>query len=469
MVQEVRILPGTPLIIDDDLLFEEDGKERPSSLVNSYIISRSHEPRTSMRTLEIYVDALLAWLVFLDRIGTDLVSTRDELKAALGVYAEFQLSGKDKRRWANSTWNLNVTAISEFYKWAREEELAGATPFTYSSTMVLRNEVPVPALRNNAKLAVPKGHSTIKYLGREYQHILINTLEGMSPDGGCEIPTKRRHLSRNTVLARLMIASGLRNQELTYLTPFELPHSPKEKTEMPIMFAIPGTITKRGKPRTTWIDFDTLIQAEEYIRWERKIAAQDSSWLPKPGQGKPLFVECPDSLGATIGGERRSWSDVTLDERARLVSPEGGSCLLGLQSNGAPFRALGTVLRRVAARITERVDPKFPHVRPHMLRHTFAMNTLELLVRGYYDSVSKLSSHTQHNPALALYMTRQDPIMVLRDLLGHSSVSTTQLYLDRLDARRIYSDAFKSANLAHEDVSRSELDEVSAEFSEDCP
>ncbi|PVZ61231.1 hypothetical protein C9424_02315 [Arthrobacter sp. H-02-3] len=102
-----------------------------------------------------------------------------------------------------------------------------------------------------------------------------------------------------------------------------------------------------------------------------------------------------------------------------------------------------------------------------MLRHTFAMNTLERLVRGYYEAVARVSSRTNRNAALALYMTRQDPLMVLRDLLGHSSVTTTQLYLDRLDTRRIFADAFESAELDMHSGSEAIRDEVESEFLEE--
>ena len=35
--------------------------------------------------------------------------------------------------------------------------------------------------------------------------------------------------------------------------------------------------------------------------------------------------------------------------------------------------------------------------------------------------------------------------MVLRDLLGHSSALTTEVYLRRLDTTRIYADAYEQA------------------------
>lgn len=58
---------------------------------------------------------------------------------------------------------------------------------------------------------------------------------------------------------------------------------------------------------------------------------------------------------------------------------------------------------------------------------------------------------TAHGPdgALALYLGKSDPMMVLRDLLGHSSVLTTEKYLRRLDMTRIYRDAYDEAGREH--------------------
>ena len=44
-----------------------------------------------------------------------------------------------------------------------------------------------------------------------------------------------------------------------------------------------------------------------------------------------------------------------------------------------------------------------------------------------------------------MYLAKADPLMVLRDLLGHSSVLTTEAYLRRLDMTRIYADAYEQA------------------------
>ena len=42
-------------------------------------------------------------------------------------------------------------------------------------------------------------------------------------------------------------------------------------------------------------------------------------------------------------------------------------------------------------------------------------------------------------------MCSSDLLLVLRDLLGHSTVLTTEKYLRRLDTTRIYRDAYENA------------------------
>lgn len=72
----------------------------------------------------------------------------------------------------------------------------------------------------------------------------------------------------------------------------------------------------------------------------------------------------------------------------------------------------------------------FPHVWPHRCRHTFSMRTLEYLVTGHYRQAANLVKHADADAALIFYLTKADPLLVLRDLLGHSTVLTTEKYLN---------------------------------------
>ena len=72
---------------------------------------------------------------------------------------------------------------------------------------------------------------------------------------------------------------------------------------------------------------------------------------------------------------------------------------------------------------------------------------------------------------MALYLTQADPLLILRALLGHASVSTTEIYLSRLDATRIFRDAYAGAGaeagLSEAGLSEDVLAELAEEFSDE--
>ena len=194
------------------------------------------------------------------------------------------------------------------------------------------------------------------------------------------------------------------------------------------------------------------------------------AWRPPRRWGEPLLVTEPNERGGRINGVRRRWDALSPGERRRLVAPDGGSCLLAVKSGGGPFTAWASVFERTSDRIRARFEPRFPHVHPHRLRHSFSMHTLEYLVSGHYRRAARLVKATDAGPdaALAFYLSKADPLLVLRDLLGHSSVLTTEKYLRRLDTTRIYREAYEQAGitdglLTDQDAER----EANVEFAED--
>jgi hypothetical protein len=65
-----------------------------------------------------------------------------------------------------------------------------------------------------------------------------------------------------------------------------------------------------------------------------------------------------------------------------------------------------------------------------------------------------------------LYLTKADPLLVLRDLLGHSSVMVTEKYLRKLDTTRIYREAWERSGLSGDRPADAAAErEAAAEFS----
>ncbi|MCY0954762.1 site-specific integrase [Streptomyces sp. H27-S2] len=338
-----------------------------------------------------------------------------------------------------------MSILSLFYRWAMAEEYATAEPFTYRAARALFAGTGREVKVNLAVRRTPKPHVTIKYLEPDFTELLRKGLRGLAPDGSQDTGFHGRELTRNAAVGDHALATGMRLQEFTYLLPWEIPALPQEPTSVPVPFPVPAGIAKGRKFRTTWTSYEALAGLHHYVELDRAATTEGSLWRPPRRWGEPLMVTEPDAQGGLINGVRRSWESLTPAERRRLVAPQGGSCLVAVKNGGGPFTAWATVFERTSDRIRARFEPRFPHVWPHRCRHTFAMRTLEYLVTGHYRQAAKLVRDTDADAALVFYLSKADPLLVLRDLLGHSTVLTTEKYLRRLDTTRIYRHAYEAA------------------------
>jgi integrase len=435
-----------PVLIDDDLLLEDGpGAPRPVVAVNRWLRELPVSGAPAPSTWQTYARVVKAWMEFLADRGTSVFDGRERLRAALSGYAEYRAAGPVAHRFAAATWNQHVSVLACFYRWAIAEGHAPAEPFSYRMARAVFAGTAREVRVNLASRRRPKPHVTIKYLEADFAGLFVRALAGRGPGGGDDAGYRGRELARNACVGELALATGLRLQEFTFLLCWEIPALPRARTEVPVAFPVPSGVTKGRKPRITWISYDALAGVHQYLRLDRAATTAGSAWSPPPSWGAPLVVTAPDAEGGHVNGVRRRWEVLTPFERRRLVAPGGGSCLLAVKAGGGPFMSRARVFERAADRIRDSAEPRFPHVNPHRLRHSFSMRTLEYLVTGYYQQAAELVAFTGDgsgpDAALALYLSRADPLLVLRDLLGHSSVLTTEKYLRRLDTTRIFAEA----------------------------
>ena len=459
---------GMPILIDDDLLFEDDRGPRSSTVVNRWLRELPVSGCPAPRSWATYARVVRDWAVFGAEHGVGLFDGREQLRSLLGSYAAYRACGPVRVRLEATTWAQHVSILAGLYRWAVAEGHASAEPFTYRQGRTVYGDQVRQVRVNLAVRRRPKPHVTIKYLEADFARLLMLGLAGLCPDGTGDDGYRGRELVRNAAVGQFALATGLRRQEFTYLLAVEIPPLPARASAIPIPLPVPAGVTKGSKFRTTWVSYEALAAVHGYLGLARPLACEGSAWRPPPAWGEPLLVGQADAWGGVVNGQRVRWAALRPQERRRLVASDGGSMMLAARGDGGPFTAWPSVLARTAARIRQRFEPRFPHVWPHRLRHTFAMRTLEMLVGGYYTQAAALVQETDADAALALYLAKADPLMVLRDLLGHASVLTTEMYLRRLDTTRVFREAYERTGQQHDQAQyTAAAAESDAEFSDD--
>src|SRR4051794_24056151 len=91
--REPLIPDGMPILVDDDLCFEDHGVRRPAAIANRWLQELPVSGAPSPRSWKSYAQAVRHWLVFLAERGVDPFADREVLRSVLSAFAEFRLSG----------------------------------------------------------------------------------------------------------------------------------------------------------------------------------------------------------------------------------------------------------------------------------------------------------------------------------------------------------------------------------------
>lgn len=406
----------------------------PHRIANKWLNSLLGDGCHSPKTWTAYAQDLAGWLRYLQANGADLLDDPKSVLAPLmASYRSLRLNGDPSGQFStltSSSWTRTLTGITKFYDWANEENLVSGHPtkFAHKSVRIRNGGVAQVRVNKASARTGAKGHS-IKSLTPDYVSFFIEAgLRGIQPDTG-DVLGKIQNTARNAALGELLFASGLRINEARCLTTWEIPALPKYSDFGRLSLRVPAKVAKRGKGRETWISANALKHLHNYIEGERALLAD------------PLFKNTPRALivtairpeGVVANGRYRRFSALSEDERLRLVAPDGTSPILFLSSRGTPLaqESISNVFNRASIRC-QAIDPNFPHVTPHMLRHAFAVNTLIELTAQQFAAYKKVAS-TNLDPREVVALTSGTPLLAVRDLLGHESLQTTQIYIDHID------------------------------------
>jgi len=176
------------------------------------------------------------------------------------------------------------------------------------------------------------------------------------------------------LIAAWMVTTGMRAEEVAALTPAMIPDMSGPMSDD--LSAIRLTITKGNKPRRVFPPKRLLIWTDRYV-------AEERARIIKQARNRNSAYTTPEHLFLTKTG--------TPVYKRRIIEKISNT-----------FTKIGA-----------------PEITSHWLRHTYAMTML-----------TNLQRQATTNGDL-------NPLVVLRDLLGHESIQTTSKYLN---AMQIYSD-----------------------------
>lgn len=446
LLLDLAIPHGMPFVLDDNGTPIRHANRWLKSLVVSGCPSRA--------TWIAYGRDYLHWHRFLAGRSTDPLGAKEDDVVAYFAVLRLGDSGAD-RIVSEQTWNRRIAALDGFYRYARSQHLIDDLPFTYRTVRRWRRGVDYPEIvdRNMAYEKDGSPDATIVWLEKEYLHRFLDIgMSGLLPNGEADPAYRGRNASRNRAFAEFLADTGLRAQEASHLLTYELPTIP-DKPMPYIRMNVPRPVTKGRKGRWIFVRPDVMRTLDSYVRLERDttLRRDHDLWMPE----RPLIVTDPTPREGRINGRKVSWAALSTEERQRLAYPGGGSPLLFLTSTGAPLTDWEEVFKRATQRcrcIGPGIDD-FPNVTPHTLRHTFAVHMLRQLV-GLLAKRLRRREHASMAEVemLAGYWRMYDPLVVLRDLMGHASVLTTQVYLDVSDVSRLYAESMEESEKTTSDT-----------------
>ncbi len=328
-------------------------------------------------TWRTYAEQLSLFFRFLD---SRTLSWKDATQGDLLHYYRLRRVGEGEIKISARSWNVFVAASRRFYEWAVRNGHISVVPFYY-------REVKSGAAYADPGLSVI---STDIHEKVRQKDVMFLTEEDFRVRLLPAV-TETRHGIRNALFVRLLMRSGLRVSEAIGLKLSKLPDpdNPRYAGRKTCPMEVIG---KGQKLRTVRVPKTWLRDTYRYIEWDREDAIE-------------------------------AWKQVHPKRNAR---EDGHNGYLFLTSTGTPvtYSAMYDMLRIAGAKV------KFNfNAHPHMLRHSYAIYQLSAMIAALLQAEHKIGSSTSK----AYQRMIQDPLRKLQMLMGHSSITSTFIYLDYVD------------------------------------
>jgi site-specific recombinase XerD len=435
-IQEQREANGldayVPMILKDGALYDPH--------LDRFLLDLPLSGVRSRHSLRAYGYDILVWVRFLSQARGKTVweARRQDVLA----YHRARRRDDADQRISASSWNRAVACLDRLYHWAVQEGLANEAPFTHrtvwrqghggrrSQMMVARNGAYEHAARR----------SQVSFVTLDDYRVFRDVgLRGLLPDGGERPGARDRNGLRNSLFADLLVTTGLRLEEASFLFAGEFAVLDRPGTaDRQAWLDLPVALTKGDRGRRILIPRRLLEQVRAYTTVERASAvAKFQRCAGWQSTGRPIFIS-GDQSGSRLhlrDGGLIAIDMLSPDERGRAIicSDDGAPrepAVLWLTEVGQPVQPNSWEV--IFARASQRCEAAgFPiRISPHQLRHTFAVHMLAMLIRHRLRAAAL--------PAGSMESYRQilgDPLQQVQRLLGHASLTTTYIYLDHIASR----------------------------------
>ncbi|HLW01596.1 MAG TPA: tyrosine-type recombinase/integrase [Ktedonobacterales bacterium] len=422
----------------------------------------------SPKSWRSYALDLLTWMRFLvqcrgktiwDGDHDDLVAFHGARRGVTMPLGNLPEPSVDFAQIDASSWNRCVAALDKFYRWAQAKAYIREVPFTYRQGQRRQGEVTETIQRNEA-LERAARHGDMRFLSMDdYLRFREIGLRGHLPDGRDDPAFRGRNGARNAAFAELLVTTGIRLEEANSFLMIELPTFSLQSSEKNYPFSLAPGITKGEKGRTIRLPKRVLQLLQQYQQIERDSATARA-------QQKGTYQALSRSIGVMstkrhtciiqLGNKRisRQIDRIPPSERCLLYHCAAPGTLieplaLWLTEQGLPMKTDSWEAIFAQASVRCRQFGFDLEVTPHMLRHTFAVHMLAMLIEEqigalFPSSGEELGAISDPSTAGAAAYRRLagDPLRTLQRLLGHASITSTMIYLSNvMEAQKLVDNA----------------------------
>ena len=393
----------------------------------------------SRHSLRAYGYDILVWARFLFEARSKTLWQADRQDVL--AYHRARRRQVAAERIAASSWNRAVACLDRLYRWGVEAGIITQAPFTHRSIwrrgyggrgaqMVGRNDAYEPGAR-----ATDVTFITLA----DYRIFRDVGLRGLLPGGEQRPGARDRNGIRNALFADILVTTGLRLEEASFLFASDLTSLDRSDGETRHLWLdLPDSLTKGNRGRQILFPGRLLEQARNYVAVERAHALEKFRQRAKwKSIENPIFVT-QDGLGSrlrTCDGVNLALDQLNPEERGRVIICDQTDtpvepAVLWVTEVGIPLQpnSWEVIFARASARCRSlgfSID-----VAPHRLRHTFAVHMLAMLIQNRLrDAALPAGSMEGYRQVLG------DPLQQVQRLLGHASLATTYTYLNHIASR----------------------------------